>query len=343
MGLILVTWNRREELKTCLESIQKLNPSPDEIIVIDNNSSDGTIPMVKENFQDVKYIVMPENVGLCQAANVGFSTCSCDYVGIIESDMVLTPNWVSATLDAFRDDPSLALVCPLFLHIHNDKGGYYNWEDDGDENGYLHFTNGVFTVKKSAFEEAGQTLYASHYFLYAQEPEISARIINMGYKMKRIKTAATLHNMASTPGSKNVRVSLRRGFYFNMRNNLWNLWTFYSLRNILFFTPLYVLFYIQDAYYIDRRYRGRRNIAQDSFSSLLDLVTFFHAFWAACLGIPVCRKRRKVVDLPHYRNIFDTFRHFRTIQKQRPIYEEAEIVCLDANDFMERFSRKEIR
>jgi hypothetical protein len=340
LGLILVTWNRREELRACLDSVLKLQPPPDEIIVVDNHSADGTVAMLKKDFPFVKCIVMPENAGLCQAANVGFATCGCDYVGIIESDMVLSPNWVAATLDAFREDSSLALVCPLFLHIHNDKGGYYNWEDDGDENGYLRFTNGVFTVKKSVFEEAGQTLYAPHYFLYAQEPEISARIINMGYRMKRIKNAATFHNLDATPGSKNIRVSLRRGFFFNMRNNLWNLWTFYSLRNILFFTPLYVLFYIQDAYYIDSRYRGRRNTALESLS---DISVFFRAFWDACKGIPTCRKRRKVVDLPHYRNIFDTFRHFRTIQKQRPIYEEAEIVCLDANDFMERFSRKEIR
>lgn len=336
LGLILVTWNRRDELRACLESVVKLSPPPDEIIVVDNHSTDETIPMLKQHFPGVKYIVMPENAGLCQAANVGFSTCDCDYVGIIESDMELSPNWVSATMDAFRDDSSLALVCPLFLHIHNDKGGYYNWEDDGDEKGYLNCTNGVFTVKKAVFEEAGQTLYPAHYFLYAQEPEISARIINLGYKMKRIKTAATFHNLDATPGSKNIRISLQRGYFYNMRNNLWNLWTFYSLWNVFFFTPIYIFFYIRDAYHIDRRYRGRRNTAMSSFS---DLFTFARSFFSACMGIPTCIKRREVVRKPYYRNIIEAYRHKRNIQNQRPVYDEAEIVCRDANDFMEKLSR----
>lgn len=336
LGLILVTWNRRDELRICLESIVQLNPPPDEIIIVDNHSTDGTIPMLEKDFPQVKYIVMPGNAGLCQAANVGFATSQCDYVGIIESDMELSPNWVSATIEAFKEDSSLALVCPLFLHKHKEKGGYYDWEDRGDENGYLHCTNGVFTVKKSVFEEADQTLYAPHYFLYAQELEISARIINMGYKMKRIKNAATFHNMDVTPGSSNVRVSLARMYYYNVRNNLWNLWTFHSFRNILFFTPLYILFYIQDAYRIDYRYKGRRRLAMESPA---DIIVFFKGFFAALRGINTCLKRRQVVDMPHYKNIIEAFRHKRRTQNQRPIYDEVEIVCQHAEDFMKKLSQ----
>ena len=72
-----------------------------------------------------------------------------------------------------------------------------------------------------------------------------------------------------------------------------------------------------------------------------DLFTFARAFLAACRGIPACLGRRQVVDLPHYKNITDTFRHFRRIQNRRPIYDEAEIVCRDAKDFMERLAGSE--
>jgi len=339
LGLILVTWNRSGEVRECLESITRLTPPPDEIIVVDNHSSDDTLEMLNRDFPAVKRVVMPENAGLCRAANVGFATCSCDYAGIIESDMILTPNWISATLDAFREDSTLALVCPLFLHKQHEKGGYYNWEDDGDAQGYLHCTNGVFTVKKSVFEEAGEMLYHPDYFLYAQEPEISARILNLGYRMKRIKTAATLHNLEATPGSRDTRIGVQRLYFYNMRNHLWNLWTFYSLRNILFFTPLFILFYIRDAYRIDRRYRGRRH---HTMHSLSDLGAFVRAFGAACAGIPTCLRRRRVVDRPWYKNIRDTYRHFRRTQNQRPIYDEAEIVCRDAGDFMERLASRKI-
>jgi GT2 family glycosyltransferase len=287
MSIVMITYNRKDELKKCLGSLSNQIKKPDEVIVVDNNSTDGTVEMLKKKFPQVKIIILPENKGLCFAANVGFKNSHGKYVGIIESDMTLTSNWVEEVIKEFERNPKAGIVCPYFLHWS--KYGWVDCEFETEDD-YIFMTNGSFAIRKDIFDKTGQNLYDSEYFLYAQEEELSARVFNLGYKIKRIRTAKSFHK----PSVSHARIRFKMWQFYNLRNNFWNLWIFHSLGNIIFFTPIYFLKFFWDT---------------------KDPIHFSNIIIHSMMGIPHCLRKRQVVNMERYKNFIINLKYIRTVQK----------------------------
>jgi GT2 family glycosyltransferase len=71
VAVVIVTWNSSAFIAGCLESVRKLERRPEEIVVIDNASTDGTPAVVREQFPDVRLIEAGGNTGFCRANNLG--------------------------------------------------------------------------------------------------------------------------------------------------------------------------------------------------------------------------------------------------------------------------------
>src|SRR5438874_10816212 len=85
LSILIVNWNTRELLRRCLMSIQEFAPkSPYEIIVVDNESSDGSAQMVADDFPSVRLEKNPNNVGYATANNQAFR--------LAKGDLLLTLN-----------------------------------------------------------------------------------------------------------------------------------------------------------------------------------------------------------------------------------------------------------
>ena len=71
LSIIIVNYNTERFLKDCIESIYRQTKSIDfDIWVVDNNSSDNSVQMIKKNFDRVKLIENRENVGFAKANNM---------------------------------------------------------------------------------------------------------------------------------------------------------------------------------------------------------------------------------------------------------------------------------
>lgn len=95
VSVIIPSYNRRELLLTCLDSVAEQSFAPDEIIVVDDGSTDGTIEALKAR-DDVRVIVQ-ENAGPGAARNRGASAATSDYVAFLDSDDVWFP-WSLETM-----------------------------------------------------------------------------------------------------------------------------------------------------------------------------------------------------------------------------------------------------
>ena len=72
VSIIVLNWNKRELLRKCLSSIRRNVEYPSyEVIVVDNNSSDGSVEMVKKCFSNVTIVENPENYGYAKGNNEG--------------------------------------------------------------------------------------------------------------------------------------------------------------------------------------------------------------------------------------------------------------------------------
>jgi len=87
VSLVISVWNRKDDLRENLASIRKQTVPADQVIVVDNDSSDGTPEMVIAEFPEVQLIRMPHSdYGACETFNVGFSSAKGDLVGILDDD-----------------------------------------------------------------------------------------------------------------------------------------------------------------------------------------------------------------------------------------------------------------
>jgi glycosyltransferase involved in cell wall biosynthesis len=103
LSLIIPAYNEEEHLKACLDTVAAQTVMPFEVIVIDNNSTDGTVKIARL-YPFVK-IVRAKRQGIVYARDAGFNAAKGTIIGRIDSDSRLPSDWVEQVL-AFYEDPA---------------------------------------------------------------------------------------------------------------------------------------------------------------------------------------------------------------------------------------------
>lgn len=114
VSVIIVNWNAKDVLRKCLNSI--INFTKDhsyEIIVIDNNSSDNSSKMVKEEFPLVKLIENNTNLGFAAANNQGLKICSGENILLLNPDTELIDPALDRLLDFLARERFDVVTCKL--------------------------------------------------------------------------------------------------------------------------------------------------------------------------------------------------------------------------------------
>ncbi|MBK9170006.1 MAG: glycosyltransferase family 2 protein [Bryobacterales bacterium] len=115
VSITIVTYNSGRFIKRCLESVLAQRYPHKEIIVIDNNSEDGTVDIL-EQFEDRCLIVYnSSNVGFAAAQNQAIKMSGGDWVLTLNPDVLLMPNFIEALLGAGNADPKVGSVCGKLL------------------------------------------------------------------------------------------------------------------------------------------------------------------------------------------------------------------------------------
>ena len=116
VSIIVVTYNNLPLTKLCLESIFSKSHYPNyEVIVIDNNSEDGTKEYLQElaaTHTEVKVIFNPLNNGFAKANNQGILASSGDYIFLLNNDTIVTRGWLTRLLRHLQDE-KIGLVGPV--------------------------------------------------------------------------------------------------------------------------------------------------------------------------------------------------------------------------------------
>lgn len=136
LSILIVSYNTREVLRDCLESIYKSDTGRGkarlalkyEIIVVDNNSSDGTVDMIKKEYVPVgarrdlplQLIENKENGGFAKANNQAAQVAKGTYLFLLNSDTVLEPNTLHDLYTAADTSQSYIASCSL----RNADGSY---------------------------------------------------------------------------------------------------------------------------------------------------------------------------------------------------------------------------
>jgi hypothetical protein len=126
VGIVIVNWNTRDLLRDCLKSVAASQGVTYQVIVVDNQSADGSADMLRAEFPDVRLIANRENVGYPQANNQGFRALGIDtgcgpdaprYALALNPDTVL-PTTALRDMIAYADsDPQIGVAGPKLIML----------------------------------------------------------------------------------------------------------------------------------------------------------------------------------------------------------------------------------
>jgi GT2 family glycosyltransferase len=206
VSVVVLNFNRREELKITLTSILAQSHRTLEVIVADNASSDGSVQMVRNEFPGVRILALPQNIG-SRARRKAAEQATGRYVMMYDDDSgPATRDDMSQLAFFFDRRPEISAVCTA---IYRTRSGYFEtagWEHFGvggdAENGY----EGLF-VHGSGTAYRRQDLLASGAFdneLFWGDEEFDAAlaIAARGFRIVYLPSIVTNHRASLINRSK---------------------------------------------------------------------------------------------------------------------------------------------
>jgi len=203
LSVVILNYNVRYFLELCLKSVQAavLNIAA-EIIVVDNNSEDGSCTMVKTLFPNVKLIENKENFGFSKGNNIGVAQAKGDYVCVLNPDTVVAEDTFARLLSFAQNKEKLGVLgCKLingsgeflpeskrnipyikaaFKKILGNSKDYYANHLNENETGKVDVLVGAFMfVKRNVFNKVDG--FDEDYFMYGEDIDLSYKVLKSGY------------------------------------------------------------------------------------------------------------------------------------------------------------------
>jgi GT2 family glycosyltransferase len=224
LSVIIVNYNVQYFLENCLNSVFKASTNLDcEVIVVDNNSVDGSIAMLKDKFPEVTLIANKENQGFSKANNQAIRIAKGEYVLLLNPDTVVeedTFNCCINFMDArpkagglgvkmldgkgtFLPESKRGLPTPsvafykIFglsqLFPKSKKFGQYHLGYlSKDENHQVEILSGAFMmIRKKVLDQIG--LLDESFFMYGEDIDLSYRITQADYKNYYLSDTSIIH------------------------------------------------------------------------------------------------------------------------------------------------------
>ena len=112
--IIVVTYESERDITHCLESVLTSTLKP-LVIVVDNASRDHTVDLVRQQFPEVRLIVLPENIGFAAACNQGILASTGKYCIFLNPDARVSPETVENMVHLAEENPRIGIIGPRVL------------------------------------------------------------------------------------------------------------------------------------------------------------------------------------------------------------------------------------
>ncbi|MDY7100748.1 MAG: glycosyltransferase family 2 protein [Actinomycetota bacterium] len=111
VSILMVGYKTRDELARCLESVQRTTTDVSyEIVLVDNNSEDGTVEMIRRDFPAVKLVALDENLGFGRGVNLAATKAAGRYYLLLNPDTIVHEGAIGALMRFAQDHPTAGLV-----------------------------------------------------------------------------------------------------------------------------------------------------------------------------------------------------------------------------------------
>jgi len=115
VSIIIVNYNGRHHLEECLKSLMQVTYKKFEVILVDNNSTDGSIEFVKNNHPSIKIKKLDKNYGFAEPNNIGAKIAKGELLLFLNNDTVADPNFIQEMISVLNQDSKIAICQSLLL------------------------------------------------------------------------------------------------------------------------------------------------------------------------------------------------------------------------------------
>ncbi len=232
LSVIIVNYNVKLYLEQCLRSVEKATKDiPHEIIITDNNSSDGSVEYLKMRFPHVQFIENKTNAGFAKANNQGILKAKGEYVMLLNPDTILGESTLTDCINFMDTHPeagatgvsqlksngAFALesrrgiptpftsfckmtgLCQLFPNSRVFGRYYMQYLDPTVSNEIEVMSGACMFIRHSALKESG--LLDEDFFMYGEDIDLSYRLLQTGKKNYYIPTNILHYKGESTEKS----------------------------------------------------------------------------------------------------------------------------------------------
>ena len=224
LSICILTLNSVEYLKKCLKSIQQFPPDGGyEILVADNGSNDGTIPMLQHEYPAVKIILNKENLGFTKPNNQMLRQAKGNFLLLLNPDTLLTEDCFNPQLDFLKANPDVGISIPKVL---NADGSFQKQSRRGEAtpievigyffklgklfpknkplNGYLvswlpenevaevkAVSGSCMFIRRETWEQVGD--FDERFFAYQEDSDYCRRARQKGWKIMYVPISHIIH------------------------------------------------------------------------------------------------------------------------------------------------------
>ena len=228
--VIIPYWNGKQWIDACLQSLIKTKYASFKIVLVDNGSTDGSIPHIEKCFPEVSIIANGRNQGFAVACNVGMKYAfkqKADYIVLLNQDTKVAPSWLDGLVEIARQNPDIGFLSPMQFDYHGQQleGTFKDLmtrnsqfaRDLKNENLKAWYSvsalmGATMMMTRSAVDRVGY--FDSLYFMYYEEMDLCRRALLSGFKLA-VVTQSTIYHWNS--GAHPDQVD-RRSKYYGYRN-----------------------------------------------------------------------------------------------------------------------------
>ena len=220
VAVVIVSFNTRDELLRCLESLAVVR-TPLEVVVVDNASADGSAEAVRRRFPRAQILENGANEGYAKANNRGFRATGAPFVLLLNSDAEVRPGTIETLLGILETRPRVGIVGPrtvgtdgvLQVSSGPDLTPLAEWKQrrlvrgvEAGDKGALALAARLYSAEHDPCWVSGSCLFTRRahlesvggldegFFLYEEDVDLCVRIGRLGYRVLFTPAAEVLHH-----------------------------------------------------------------------------------------------------------------------------------------------------
>lgn len=223
VAVLVLNLNGQRHLSTCLPGLEAQVYPNLEIVVIDNGSTDDSIPFVRRTHPGARVMELGYNAGFCGGYNHAVRAVDAEWVVLLNNDTRVEPDWLTELMSAAERHQATVAASRMLdwdgAHIDFVGGTTtfegHSWQIDHgkpasivpEERDLLFACGGSMLITREAFLEAGG--FDEKFFAYFEDVDLGWRLSVMGHRVTLAPRAVTYHRLHGTSGSMAVAQRLR--------------------------------------------------------------------------------------------------------------------------------------